>query len=519
MTPVNGTIPPLERETVFNAVKRRSGRLAEWLVSDIGLRIAAIAALFFFFLFLVLRIGILPAASSGDDVWVDESAYWLLHEGALRRHIHANMIGDSVRDFLPPLDAILTAVSFKRFGLTQFAVGFVPTFASATGLVGAAGSLRNRFGLPLITALGLATIVFYAPDFLRVVGHNRFEAIVFLFIGLGLFFGSLAPRRQAAQVLALVIAGVCAGGAAAAHYPVAPLSWSLVALWSCWRPQPLKAFIPFCVGTGIAGIAGLLWIGPDIAMFLREMQYDHQHSFTLLSNTILVYLAVALAILALVFPNRLSRWFAILGVLFTLAMVWWSSGAFYGAVASMIALVGFACGQQRPASPGRRDYAARALLLLLLASVSLSSVIGTAHAVREYPARNFAAFRRNLLQALPRNNGGLVIIGHTAHLALRACYGADQMHHLLGEIAMTPPSTMLLDPGKAGEVQAIILEPNSPPWLTSMPLYKAFLARPHKEIDVSPFGIGPGVRHSGPYRVTVYLPINDTGPRLAASCT
>jgi len=515
MARLDGTIPPLERGSAF---RRQSWRLGKWLVSDQGLRAAAIGALLFFFLFLVLRIGILPAASAGDDVWFDESAYWLLHEGALRRHIHENVIGDSVRDFLPPLDAILTAISFKIFGMTQFAVGFVPTFAAATGALGAAGGLRNRFGVPLICALGFAATAFYAPDFLRVAGHNRFEAIVFLFIGLGLYFGSLSPRHQAAKNLALGAAGLCAGAAAAAHYPVAPLSWSLVALWTCWRPRPLQALIPFCIGTAIAGVVGLLWIGPDMAMFLREMRYDHEHSFTAIPRTILVYVGVAVAILAVVFPNRFSRSLAIAGTLFTLAMMWWSSGAFYGAVASMLALVGFVYRQQFSTALTRRDYAARALLILLLASTSLWSIIGTAHAIREYPARNFAAFRRNLLQVLPRNNGGLVIIGHTPHLALRTCYGATQMHHLLGEIAMTPPSTVLLDPTKTGQVQAIILEPNPAPWLTSMPLYRAFLAGPHKEIDVSPFGIGPGVHHSGPYQVKVYLPIKDDGPRLAASC-
>ena len=51
------------------------------LGSDRTVRLVGFVAFVVMALFMVLRIGILPAASAGDDVWYDESGYWLLNAG------------------------------------------------------------------------------------------------------------------------------------------------------------------------------------------------------------------------------------------------------------------------------------------------------------------------------------------------------------------------------------------------------------------------------------------------------
>jgi hypothetical protein len=134
-------------------------------------------------------------------------------------------------------------------------------------------------------------------------------------------------------------------------------------------------------------------------------------------------------------------------------------------------------------------------------------------------ARDYAAFQRNLRAVLPSNRGGLVLIDRAPYLALRPCFGAGQLHHMVMSDAATLPSRVLLDPRAVDRVQAVIVTPHLAadhgPYL---PLYRAFLARPTRRIAVSALGIGPGVAHEGPYDVIVLLRADDAGPRLAGQC-
>ena len=482
-------------------------------ISDRVLRAAALMAVAAMALFLCCRVGVLPAASAGDDVWYDDSAWWLLHEGVLRRHIHDNALGDAVRDFLPPVTALFTAGSFRLFGPTQFAVGIVPTASAAAGMAMLATALRLRSRLGWALAAGLATVPFYAPDLIKVAGHNRFEAEVFLFIAAGLLLGSMRPTSRAGQWAALAAAGLSAGGAIAAHYPVAPFSWGLVALWACWRPKPLPALVAFGAGTVVAALLGLAWIGADLPLFWRQMtasgaRYDH--SLARLPRETALYGMVSLACLAAVRQNRRARLFATVALLALPAMLWWATTAFYAAVATTLALA-IVLAEPKPKA------GARALTLALLGSVSLVAVSASATALRDRRARDGAAFTRHLRAVLPAGEGGLVLIDRAAHLALLPCYHAGQLHHMVAGDAATLPSRVLLDPRMVGRVEAVVLdEAAAADHQRALPLYRAFTARHPRAVPVSAAGIG--IKGEPPYAMTVLLPATDHGPRLAARC-
>ena len=66
------------------------------------------------------RTGYFPGASTGDDQWFSESAYYLLSEGALRRPMHDDELGSLNHDFLPPLTNLVQAGMFLVFGIGQF---------------------------------------------------------------------------------------------------------------------------------------------------------------------------------------------------------------------------------------------------------------------------------------------------------------------------------------------------------------------------------------------------------------
>ena len=80
---------------------------------------------------LALRVGIIPAASTGD-IWCSQPAYWLLKTGVLSAPMHPDAVGSAIRDFYPPTPALFQAVSFRVLGLSQLSLAIAPTLTLYT---------------------------------------------------------------------------------------------------------------------------------------------------------------------------------------------------------------------------------------------------------------------------------------------------------------------------------------------------------------------------------------------------
>jgi hypothetical protein len=499
------------------ATAHRVGRLATilpLLVDRRVLRIAGFGAAAVMVLFMLLRIGVMPAASAGDDLWYDESGYWLLRDGQLLRAIHDNAAGDAVRDFLPPMAGTFTAVSFSLFGYTQFAVGIVPTASCALGMLLCILALRKRFAAEWGLTLALAVVPFFTPLLLKVIGHNRFEAELYLFFCAAMLVGAVRPDRRLSRMGAL-LAGVFTGLATISYYPAAPL---VILTLACWTIFDNKAWdkLPWFVAGGATVLAGfVLWIGSDFALFLGQMQAmsARYHSSTrLLDPATLAFAIPALAATVVLAGQPRARAYAVLtvaGAVFCTVSIAFS---FEAALAMMLGLATEAAQPRRVGGWGETIAIGSRIVLLGIAAMSMALAAGGLWVSwSERADRDYAAFERNLLSVMPPNHGGLVLFDRPAHLALRPRYGKAQLHHLVAADAQTAPSRVLGDAGQAGRVEAVVFGPGYHASLNDAareaPLLRAFLARPRRTVWVSPRGVGPQfVRGGRPYEVMVLIP-------------
>jgi hypothetical protein len=499
------------------ATAHRLGRLANFLTpltDRRAVRVAGFGAAATMVLFMLLRIGVMPAASAGDDLWYDESGYWLLRDGQLLRAIHDNAAGDAVRDFLPPMAGTFTAASFTLFGYTQFAVGIVPTASCALGMLLCILAVRKRFAADWGLTLALAVVPFFTPLLLKVIGHNRFEAELYLFFCAAMLAGAVRPDRRLSRVAAF-LAGLLTGLATVSYYPAAPLVILTLASWTILDNRAWDK-LPWFVAGGAAVLAGFaLWIGSDYALFLGQMQAmsARYHSSTrLLDPTTLAFAIPALAAAVVLAGQSRTRAYAVLTVAGALLCTVSIAFSFEAALAMMLGLA-TVTSQPRHDRGGNETIAiASRIVLLGLAAMSMALAAGGWWvAWSERADRDYAAFERNLLAVMPPNHGGLVLIDRPAHLALRPLYGKAQLHHLVAADAQTAASRVLGDPGQAGRVEAVVFGPGYHPSLDDAareaPLLQAFLARPHRTVWISPRGIGRQyVRGGKPYEVMVLIP-------------
>ena len=65
------------------------------------------------------KVGLIPAPSSGGDIWYSKSAYWFLKTGVFQRSMHQEVVGSYIRDFYPPTPSIAQALSFSIFVINR----------------------------------------------------------------------------------------------------------------------------------------------------------------------------------------------------------------------------------------------------------------------------------------------------------------------------------------------------------------------------------------------------------------
>ena len=484
------------------------------LGSDRTVRLVGFVAFVVIALFMVLRIGILPAASAGDDVWYDESGYWLLNAGQLARAIHDNAAGDSIRDFLPPMTGVFTAGSFALFGYTQFAVGIVPTACCALGALFCVLALRRRFAAGWGAAFAVTVVPFFTPLLLKVVGHNRFEAQVYLLFCAAMLTAAVRGEAGLSRGRAMS-AGFLTGLATISYYPASPLVILTLFAWTIVDNKAWDRGTWFVAGGALALAGFLAWIGPDFGFFLEAMRinssrYVETTSFSLLETVVFTVPALATAGVLAVSPRtRLYAALVLAGILLRFVTPGFQ---FETALAMMAGLATLLL--QPKATAGWTAATMLAGRYLVIGTAALTTALATSGlwvAWNERSDRNYAAFERNLLSVMPPNHGGLVLIDRPAHLALRPNYGRSQLHHLVGPNAQTGQSGVLEDSSQVGRVEAVIYWPPAHASLRDIarttPLLRAFLQRPYHTVWVSPRGVGEQfVRGGKPYEVTVLIP-------------
>ena len=484
------------------------------LGSDRTVRLVGFVAFVVMALFMVLRIGILPAASAGDDVWYDESGYWLLNAGQLARAIHDNAAGDGIRDFLPPMTGVFTAGSFALFGYTQFAVGIVPTASCALGGLLCVMALRRRFTARWGPAFAVTVVPFFTPLLLKVVGHNRFEAQVYLFFCAAMLAAAVRGDVRLSRGRAMS-AGFLTGLATISYYPASPLVILTLFAWTIVDNKAWGQLTWFIAGGALALAGFLAWIGPDFGFFLEAMRinssrYVETTSFSLLETV--VFTVPALATAGLLAVSRQTWLYALLVMAGFLLRFVTPGFQFEAALAMMAGLATLLLQPKATAGwSAAIRFAGRYLVIGIAALTTALAVSGLWVSWNERADRDYAAFERNLLSVMPPNHGGLVLIDRPAHLALRPRYGRSQLHHLVGPDAQTGQSMVLDDPRQIGRVEAVIYWPPAHAGLREIahttPLLQAFLQRPYHTVWVSPHGVGEHfVRGGKPYEVMVLIP-------------
>jgi hypothetical protein len=470
------------------------------------------------------RAGVLPAASAGDDIWFNEAGYYLMTDGVLREPMHDDAIGSATRDFVPPIPAVFMAAAFSIFGLTQFADGCPGALAMTVTFFLLAVVVRRVSGLSYVASLAAAMAVLFLPQFIRLTYQNRYECYVMLFLSLSLLFGSTAASGRWTQAAAIVLSGLCAGAACAAHYAVAPYVWGLAAL-VVHVAHGRKALLPFAIGTLAAGLIGVAWVWPDFGLFFRQAyalrnnfdlywMFGSVDAFIFAKRDALCILALAVAANA-VSPfsaRRIFLWCAAVGAV--LGIFWWHSLPLYASVSLIIGIAVIAGSDARESDKSWRQLSARsiaaAVLALLFSATVAANVAVAATAVREWKERDFSAFKENLRTVLKGHLAGLVLIDRTPHLALREIVPSGRLHHLVGhDQTLIFASRVLFDASAEPKVSALVVVPEAlDQVMRDFPLARSFVqdvtAKGDKPVELSALGIGGPLARRGPYRVLVY---------------
>ena len=221
-----------------------------------------------------LRTGLIPASSAGDDVWFSESAYWLLHDGQLRRDIHADAIGSAVRDFLPPVPALGQAVSFRLFGMNQFSVGLAASVVGS-GIVCLMFALARGLSLPTSTAIFASIGFAFTPFAAGMALRLRYDSWAALFWIAALHL--ILIERKTAPLPAQLAYGFAGGMAFAmacfSYYAFGPTLFCLFSAILVARVaggSGLSLPMAFVGGAGLCTVAFLLWIRPDYQLFIEQ---------------------------------------------------------------------------------------------------------------------------------------------------------------------------------------------------------------------------------------------------------
>src|SRR5438552_2764182 len=199
-------------------------------------------ALFLFICFLVSRIGLIPASSSGVDVWFSESAYWFLKTGVFRRPMHHDVVGSYIRDFYPPTPSIAQALSFSMFGINQFSMAVAPTLGLCLIILVNYWFARRLRASPWL-ALCFSIAFLCVPRSFWYSIQVRYDIYVAIFTISAITLAFLCFYENRPKLL--IGTGFCLANAVISYYQFAPVAILLgVVLIGCQRPSmPARARI------------------------------------------------------------------------------------------------------------------------------------------------------------------------------------------------------------------------------------------------------------------------------------
>ena len=227
-------------------------------------------ALFLFICFLLSRIGLIPASSSGVDVWFSESAYWFLQTGVFRRPMHHDVVGSHLRDFYPPTPSIAQALSFSIFGINQFSMAVAPTLALCLIILVNYWFARRLRVAPWL-ALCFSIAFLCVPRAFWFSIQVRYDIYVAIFTVSAITLAFLCFYENRPKLL--IGTGFCLASAVISYYQFAPVAVLLaVVSIGCQRPSmpaPRRIFL-LLLGALAPTMFFVLWIGMDISLFLHQ---------------------------------------------------------------------------------------------------------------------------------------------------------------------------------------------------------------------------------------------------------
>jgi hypothetical protein len=490
-----------------------------------------------------LRTGLIPASSAGDDVWFSESAYWLLHDGQLRRDIHADAIGSAVRDFLPPVPALGQAVSFRLFGINQFSIGLAASVVGS-GIVCLMFALARGLSLPTSTALFASIGFAFTPIAAGMAMRVRYDvwAVVFWIAALDLILIERKEARLPAQLAYGFGGGMAFAIACFAYYALGPTLLCLFGAILVARVvsgSGLSLPMAFAGGAVFCTAAFLLWIRPDYQLFIEQnIASLHEYSWYqscvasvrrcsanihpepdwLLCLAGLVATLVALVALTGIdiaskarFTSKRWLWIVI-GCLslasWAQALIMYPRFILFSTTFSVIFLV-----YRIHLSPGSRVSVIGTGILTAFAVIGTLFMLAADYRglLSEKAARDYRPFEQTILKTA--NLNGLVLTDVVGWLAFRGVTKAGQLHLLLpftGEPPDLNRSTVLFDASAANTVTSIVISPeNLAAFRSELPLVDAALRRPDM-IGPIVIGITPG-----PYYIYLYTVLTNDGRQIS----
>ena len=460
---------------------------------------------------LALRVGFIPAASTGD-IWCSEPAYWLLKTGVLSAPMHPDAVGSAIRDFYPPTPALFQAVSFRVLGLSQLSVAIAPTLTLYT-IILINFFVFYRAGVSY-KLCGLLSIAFLAaPDWLRYAVQARFEIYQTLFIML--FFVSIQQGLKIGNAALQFASGLFLAAAGYSYYQFFPLTLfvlSCVAIFNIRRGQTLSTIAATPLGFLVISAAFAIWIGGDFYWFLHQ-NIEFGRGYDLISRIGIPHLLVgpvqlqALPLFAfgsiyLIHVAQRGIFESVDRFLSVLFFALGAASAFLGLVFhGQILLSAIAISLALTATLRFCSSRERILITCGLTGLSIVSVlllITVAAKAITSANRNYETFARQLRNE--SNLAGIVLIDDPAWLALREITSRDQLVHIAGyanDASRSNKAVVLSAPEMAPLVSMLAVLPSNLYFEKRFPLIAAFLERDDVE---GPITIGV----PGPYEVLLY---------------
>jgi Dolichyl-phosphate-mannose-protein mannosyltransferase len=473
-------------------------------------------ALFLFICFLVSRIGLIPASSSGVDVWFSESAYWFLKTGVFRRPMHHDVVGSYIRDFYPPTPSIAQALSFSMFGINQFSMAVAPTLGLCLIILVNYWFARRLRASPWL-AVCFSIAFLCVPRAFWYSIQVRYDIYVAIFTMSATTLAFLCFYENRPKLL--IGTGFCLASAVISYYQFAPVAILLgVVSIACQRPSmPARTrILLLLLGALAPTLLFLVWIGTDISLFLHQnltyatgYQFS-QHWYRLISfgNVQLQALGCVLLIAISLMSSRSTSDAGQFGGLRTKWFVGLASAVFLSAMMAVYAFEGMLivsallAAQCLLLTQVERKCASlnlQSLTLVLMATLAFALVISTALSGLVGSGRTFQTFGRQI--RLESNLNGIVLIDNPAWLALREVLPEDRLVHLIPlvpDASLFNKSTMLDDSRNSISVSTIIARNSMfPIFRSQFPVVAEFVRRP--DVD-GPIIIG----NEPPYSVVIY---------------